>query len=175
MTVLCRDAERRCEMRHDIALRKADTIFDELDRLQSAVSRRAYDLFRNHGELWGGPIADWLTAEQQLVWKPQVEVRRKNGQFEVLAATAGVEAKDLDVQITPEDVLIKADIHHEHKPEKGVVQVCEFTGGQLFRSVHFPEKVDPDGAKAEYRNGMLHVTAPIAKPVAQKKVEVKTI
>ena len=154
--------------RNDVALRKAETIFNELDQLHTAIRQRAYDLFRNRGHLWGGPLADWLNAERQLVWKPAIEVRQKDSQFEVRAATPGVEAKDLDVQITPEDMLIKADIQHKHTPEEGAVQVCEFTAGQLFRSVHFPEKIDPDSAMAEYRNGMLRVTASIAKPAAQK-------
>ena len=160
--------------RSDIALRKAETIFNELDQLQTAIRQRAYDLFRTEGTRGGGPLGDWLNAERQLVWKPAIELRQKNGQFEVLAATPGVEAKDLDVQITPEDVLIKANIHHQHTPEEGTVQVCEFTGGQLFRSVHFPEQIDPESAVAEYRNGMLRVTASIAKPAAQKKVEITT-
>jgi HSP20 family protein len=158
--------------RNDITLHKAETIFNELDQLHTAISQRAYDLFRKRGGLWGGSLTDWLNAERQLVWKPAIELRRKDKQFEVLAATPGIEAEDLDVQITPEDVLIKADIGHKHTPEEGAVQVCEFNGGQLFRSIHFPEKIDPDSATAEYRNGMLHVTANIAKAVAQKKVEI---
>lgn len=153
--------------RTDVAMRKTATILDELDHLHTAISRRAYDLFQERGNL-GTALADWLDAERQLVWKPSIEVRQKNTQFEVLAATPGVEARDLTVEITPEDVLIKAEIHHEHTPEEGVVKVCEFTGGQLFRSVHFPEKVDPDSATAEYRNGMLRVTASIAKPAPQR-------
>jgi HSP20 family protein len=157
--------------RGDIALRKAETILNELDQLHTDISQRAYELFQKRGALWGGPLADWLNAERQVVWKPAIELRQKDNQFEVLAATPGIDAKDLDVQITPEDMLIKAEIHHKHAPEEGAVQVCEFTGGQLFRSVRFPEKVDPDSAAAEYRNGMLRVTAFIAKPV-QKKVEI---
>ena len=154
--------------RSDIALRRAETIFNELAQLHTAINQRAYDLFQKRGDVWGNATTDWLSAEQQLVWKPAIELRRKDGQYEVLAATPGVEAKDLDVQITPEDVLIKADVHHKHTPEEGAVQMCEFIGGQLFRSVHFPEKVDPDSATAEYRNGMLRVTASIAKRAAQK-------
>ena len=153
---------------NDIALRKAETIFDELDQLHTMISRRAFDLFLTRGYGSRGPLADWLNAERQLVWKPAIELRRKNGQFEVLAATPGVDAKALDVQITAEDVLIKADIHHKHTVEEGAVQVCEFNGGQLFRSVHFPEKVDPESAAASYRNGMLRVTATIAKPAPEK-------
>lgn len=158
--------------RNDIAMRKAETIFNELEQLNNTISRRAYDLFRTRGDLWGAPLSDWLSAERQLVWKPAIELRQKDNQFEVLAATPGVEAKDLDVQITPEDVLIKADIGHKHTPEEGAVQLCEFNGGQLFRSVHFPEKIDPDSATAEYRNGMLRLTASVAKPAA-RKVEIK--
>jgi HSP20 family protein len=156
-----------------ITLRRAETIFNEVEQLRNAISRRAYDLFRNRGGLSGRPLADWLDAERQLVWKPAIELRQKDGQFEVLAATPGVDAKDLDVQITPDDVLIKADIHHRHTPDEGAVQVCEFTGGQLFRSVHFPETIDPNSAAAEYRNGMLRLTASIAKPAA-RKVEITT-
>lgn len=158
--------------RNDIAPRKAETIVNELEQLHNTISRRAYDLFRTRGDLWGSSLADWLNAERQLVWKPAIELRQKDNQFEVLAATPGVEAKDLDVQITPEDVLIKADIGHKHTPEEGAVQLCEFNGGQLFRSVHFPEQIDPDSATAEYRNGMLRLTASRAKASAQK-VEIK--
>ena len=147
-----------------ITLRKTESIFNELEHLHDAINRRAYELFRRRGDLWESPLADWLNAERQLVWKPAIELRRKDNEFEVLAATAGVEAKDLDVEVTPEDVLIKANISHKHTPEEGAVERCEFKSGQLFRSIHFPETIDPDSATAEYRNGMLRLTASIAKP-----------
>jgi HSP20 family molecular chaperone IbpA len=159
--------------RGDIAVKKADTIFDELDRLHQVISRRAYDLFRNGGTLWGNALTDWLTAERELISKPAVELRQKDNQFEVLAALPGVEAKDLDVQITPDDVLIKAETSHEHAADAGKVHVCEFEGGKIFRSVHFPEKIDPNSAKAEYQNGVLRLTAAIAKAATAQKVEIK--
>jgi len=157
----------------DVIVRKAETVLRELDELRDNISHRAYDLFRKRGEGWGGPLVDWLNAEDQLIWKPAIELRQKDNQIEVLAATPGVEPKDLDIEITPEDLLIKADIHHEHTPEEGSVRVCEFKEGQLFRSIHLPERVDPDSVKAEYRNGMLRLTASIVKPTAQK-VEITT-
>ena len=42
------------------------------------------------------------------------------------------------------------------------------SAGQLVRSVHFPEKIDPASVKAEYKNGLLRVTAPIAKATTTK-------
>jgi HSP20 family molecular chaperone IbpA len=159
--------------RGDIEVKKADTIFNELDRLNQAISRRAYDLFRNGGTLWGGALADWLTAERELVSTPPVELRQKDNQYEVVAALPGIEAKDLDVRITPEDLLIKTESTHEHTTETGTVHLCEFDSGKIFRSIHFPEKIDPDSAKAEYRNGMLHLTAAIPKAATAQKVEIK--
>ncbi len=152
----------------DIELRKAGAVFDELNRLHDQISRRAHELFRQGGELWGGSLTDWLNAERELVWKPAIELRQKGNQFELLAAVPGVEAKDLDVQVTPEDILIRADIHHEHAAEEGTVHRCEFSAGRLFRSIHLPEKIDPGSAKAEYRNGMLYLTAAAAAPAVQK-------
>ena len=157
----------------DIEVRKADSIFNELDRLHQAISQRAYDLFRNGGTLGGGALTDWLVAERELVSKPAVELRQKDGQFEVIAALPGVEAKDLDVQITPQDLLIKAETTHEHRTNTGTVHRCEFDRGKIFRSIRFPENVDPNSAKAECRNGMLHLTAAIAKAAIAQKVEIK--
>jgi HSP20 family molecular chaperone IbpA len=37
-------------------------------------------------------------------------------------------------------------------------------GGGDIRSIHLPEQIDPETAKAEYRNGLLRLTASIAKP-----------
>ena len=114
-----------------------------------------------------------MNAERELVWKPAVELRQKDAQFEILAALPGVEAKDLDIQVTSEDVLIKADINHEHTTQEGAVHLCEFERGKLFRSIHFPEKIDPDSVKADYRNGMLRLTAVMAKAAIAKKVNVR--
>jgi HSP20 family molecular chaperone IbpA len=50
--------------------------------------------------------------------------------------------------------------------------VCEFQSGQLFRSIHLPEPIDPDSVKAEYKNGLLRLTARIAMKVPTK-VDIK--
>ncbi len=53
----------------------------------------------------------------------------------VQAALAGVEPKDISADITPQDVVIKAETAHTHSETEGQVHRCEFTAGQLFRSV----------------------------------------
>lgn len=158
--------------KNEIAVTRTDTIVDELNRLHQAISRRAYELFRS-GSTWGGAIADWLEAESQLVAKPPVELCQKEGAFEVRAALPGLEAKDIDVEITPEDLLIKAETAAEKESDKGKVHVSEFSSGSVFRSIHFPEKIDPATAKAEFKNGLLRLTAAIAKQEKATKVDIK--
>jgi HSP20 family molecular chaperone IbpA len=156
----------------EIEVKKPQTLLDELEKLHQAITQRAYDLFRT-GSSWGGPLADWLNAERELIAKPAVELRQRDGQFEVSAALPGIDAKDIDLQITPEELLIKAETTREKKTDKSTVHMSEFSCGQVFRSVRFPERIDPETAKAEYKNGMLQLTATIAKSAAAKKVDVK--
>lgn len=157
----------------DIQLRTADSIFDELQQLDREINERAYALFRDRDGLFGDPLADWLNAERSLVWKPAIELRQKDSQFEILAALPGVEAKDIDVEVTPQDVLIQAKVNHEHAADQGEVQVCEFSHGKAFRSLHLPVPIDAKSVKAEYRDGLLRLTARIAKSAAPTKVAVE--
>jgi HSP20 family protein len=106
---------------------------------------------------FGEAVADWL----------------KDGTFEVLAAMPGSDPKDIDLQITSGELLIRAETTRGSQSDKATVHLSEFSTGQVFRSIRFPEQVDPDSVKAEYKNGMLTVTAPIAKAAIAKKVDIK--
>jgi HSP20 family protein len=158
--------------KEQIELKKRDSVLDELNRLHEDISQRAYELFRNHQGFFAGPLDDWLRAERELVWRPAVELRQKDGEIELLAAVAGVDPKDLDVQVTPTDILITAASEHRHESKEGTVHLCEFEAGRLFRSVHLPDRIDPDSVKAECRNGLLRLTAAVAK-ASPKKIDVQ--
>jgi HSP20 family molecular chaperone IbpA len=43
----------------------------------------------------------------------------------------------------------------------------------VFRSLPFPRAVDASKAKAEYQNGILNITVPIAPGARAKRVDVK--
>jgi HSP20 family protein len=155
----------------EVPVKKPSSILQELTELHETINKRAYELFQNGG-FFGGPLADWFRAERELIWRPAIELRQKDGQFELEAAVAGVDPKNLDVQVTPEDILITATEEQQHEEKEGTVHVSEFASGRLFRSVHLPERIDPDSVKAELRNGVLRLTATIAKP-ATKKVDIQ--
>jgi HSP20 family protein len=156
----------------NVQMTKKDSIVDQVEQLHRRIANRAYDLFLGR-DGWGDAIGDWLTAEQELVWKPTVELREHDGTFTVAAALPGIDAKDIAVDITPQDVVIKAASEHKHSENKGQVHRCEFASGQVFRSLAFPKPVDTAKAKAEYQNGILNITVPIASEARARRVNVK--
>ena len=153
--------------------RKAETLLHDIEQIQKRITERAYDVFRNRGAALGAALNDWLVAERQTIWKPPVEICQKDNQFVIEAALAGVEPRQLDIQITRDTLLIKADTPHTHPETKGIVHVCEFQAGQLFRAIKFPAPIDPEAVKAEYRDGLLRVTAAIAAVQQAKKVDIQ--
>jgi HSP20 family protein len=144
-----------------------------MDRIQDRIMQRAYDIFRSNGGIFGRDIANWLQAERELVWRPSIELEEKDNEFRLQVAVPGVDPKDIDIEVTPEDILVKADVRHEHREKEREVHICEFASGSLFRSIHLPKTIDTDKVKAEFKNGMLNLKAPIAEVARARKVTVE--
>src|SRR5213593_3159134 len=131
-------------MAEPVAIRKISSILDEMNQMQDRIMRRAYDLFERNGRLFGRDLDHWLQAERELLWKPVLELREADGEFVLEAAVSGLD---------PKDIVLKADIQHEHKEKKGTLHICEFESGRMYRSIHLPKKINPDKVKAEFKNG----------------------
>ena len=160
-------------MAEQVPIRKTDSVFDEVERMRDRITRRAYDIFTTSGGIFGKDLEDWRQAEQELVWRPAIELTEKGDQFRLELAAAGVDPKNIDIEVTPEDILIQADVHHEHGETKGDVYACEFAHGNLFRSIHLPKKIEPEKVKAEFKNGLLTLNAPIAREAPTQKFPIE--
>lgn len=146
-----------------VPVRKTTSIFDAWKRMQNNVMRRAYDIFEHNGHPFGRDLDHWIQAEQELLWKPPIEIHEADGKLFLEAAVSGVEPKDIDIEVTPEDIVLKAETHHQHDEKKGKLHMCEFVSGSMFRSIHLPRRINPDKVKAELKNGLLRVTAEVAE------------
>jgi HSP20 family protein len=159
-------------MAETLPIKKTESIFDELEKMQDRLMQRAYDIFRTNGGSVGRDLADWLEAERELVWRPNIELEEKDNEFRLKVAVPGVDPKDIDIEVSPQDILVKAELRHEHKEKKGEIHTCEFASGNLFRSIHLPKRIDTDKVKAEFKNGMLTLKAAVAEQARAKKVAV---
>lgn len=142
-----------------VAVHRVESVADEVDAMQRHIASRAEEL---HDPRRGGqPLDDWLAAERETIWRPAMEVQQSDGAYVVEAALAGLEPRQIEVHVAPGDVLISANVHHRHQ-HTGDAVLCEFSTGPLFRSYHFAHPVDPVRTRAEYKNGLLRITAPLA-------------
>jgi HSP20 family protein len=138
--------------------------------MHSHIMQRAYEIFVQDGRQVGRDLEHWFRAENELLSKPEVELRETDRKFRLEVACPGVDTKDLSILVTPEEILLKANTRHEHKEDAGEVHICEFETGELFRSVHLPKKIDTQKVKAEFKNGLVRLTAEIAEDQPATKV-----
>ena len=149
----------------EVSITNTDSIVDEIMRRQEMIAQRAFELFRSHADSFSADFDDWLQAENELFPQPSIEVRKMNNHFEIDAALPGVDPKKVDVKVTAEDVLITAE-REAMKPEPTSAAAAGATPDgkmQYFRSIHLPEPIDPNNVKADYKQGLLHLSAPIVK------------
>ena len=153
--------------------KKAESIFDELNRMQDEIMRRAHSIFEWNGGTSGRELENWLQAEQELVWKPTVELSERDNEFYLQIAAPGVDPKEISIEVTPEDILVKAQHQHEHNETTGTVHMCEFSAGTMFRAIRLPKKIDPDKTRAEFKDGLLSLKAPLAEEARTKKLRIE--
>ena len=129
----------------NVRCRTVDSVVDQVQGLQRHIAARAQELFRARGGALGA--------------------------FVVEAAVAGVDSKQFEVQVAPTELVLSAHVHHSDREQDGEVALCEFANGPLFRSYTFPAPIDPARVSAEYRNGLLRVTAPLAQPATKVEIQ----
>jgi HSP20 family protein len=158
-------------MTESVAIHKGSSILEEMNQIHSRIRRRAYEIFERNGHSMGGELDNWLQAEQELLWKPALELRETDGELQLEAALPGVDPRDIDIEVTPENIILKADTEHQHKQQKGTVHICEFKTGRMLRFIQLPLRINPDKVKAEFKNGLLRLTAQITDEGRMRRIK----
>jgi HSP20 family protein len=86
-----------------------------------------------------------------------------------------VDAKDVNIQVQGNTLTITGERSESHEADEADYLQKEFTYGSFQRSLMLPEGVEKDRLSAEYRNGLLEITAPIAAASLPRKVEIKAL
>jgi HSP20 family protein len=99
-------------------------------------------------------------ARVEAAWAPPVEVSERGGLLVVRAELPGLDPKDVRVELREDALTIEGERRHEHEEKgKGFFR-SERSYGSFFRQVRLPEGMDPESAKATFKNGVLEVTMP---------------
>ena len=145
-----------------IPITRVDSMGDELAQWHDEILLRAYYVFLARGGSDGAPLEDWLRAERELSLEAAIDVREKGDWLEIAAALPDVDPMTLEVQITPEHVLLTANREAGRRPADAAASPTNRTAS-VCRAIRLPAPIDPDRVKATYSNGQLRVTAAMAR------------
>jgi HSP20 family protein len=132
--------------------------FDAITSLQRAV-----DAFRASNWLTSGPSGSG--------GYPPMNVFRKGDDFVVIAEVPGIKKSDLSVQVKGNTIRV-AGTKSVQYPEKTSVHRRERLSGRFDRAVTLPVGVDPEGVKAECRDGILALFLPRAERDKPRSIQV---
>lgn len=123
---------------------------DPFDRLQGEIQ----ELF---DELWQVPRFSGLRRG----FRPQVDVVRGEdpAELRVIVELPGVDPQDVEIYADGRTLVV---VGERRRSDSGRYQQMELDFGPFQRRVALPELVDPSGAKAEYRRGLLTIALPVA-------------
>ena len=107
-------------------------------------------------------------------WVPSVDIQETDHELVVKADVPDVDMKDIDVRLENGTLTLRGERKFAGQKTEGGWHRVERSYGTFERAFTVPETVNPEGVKADYKNGVLTVTLPkkdVAKP-RQIKVEV---
>ena len=128
-----------------VPVRIAESIVEEIEKMYDHITKRAYEIFRERNGFATLDLEDWLTAERELVFKPDVSIEDTDCRITVTVCVGNVRPRDVQLLVTPDAMVIRAE--------------GSMAAKKIFRTVQFPRRIDVSRAEASYANGCLVLTA----------------
>jgi HSP20 family protein len=98
-----------------------------------------------------------------LVWVPAIEVAEQDGNFVVSAELPGITDEDVTVEVSDDAIVIQGERQQEREDTQGGMHRTELRYGQFYRVIPLPDGANPDEARAEFVNGVLRISVPVAQ------------
>ena len=135
--------------------------WQEVDTIQSQINR-----------LFEQAAVPTTSGTRSLYRVPAAEIKNTDDAIHLKLEVPGMEAKDIDVQVTENAVFISGERKTENKTEEKGVTRSEFQYGKFQRRIQLPARIQNTNVTAEYKNGILHLTLPKTEQEKNKVVKV---
>jgi HSP20 family protein len=138
--------------------------------------RREFDEMFNRilvGKPWGLELPEF---KKTFSITPAVEayVDKEGKRYVCRVALPGVEPKDVQVHAQGNVLTIRGERKLTHRAKEAELFEGEIAYGAFERTFTLPEGVNVEKLMAEYVNGVLEITAPVAAAALPRKIEVRT-
>ena len=94
--------------------------------------------------------------------------------FEVSASMPGLRPEDVDITIQGDVLTIKGQRKAQSERKQGNYLVREQRSGNFYRSIQLPTVVDAEKARANFENGILHLTLPKAESTKPRTIRINS-
>jgi HSP20 family protein len=95
------------------------------------------------------------------LWYPQIEVSERGGNLVVCADLPGTRKEDVHLEIHDDYLVLEGERRQEQEQNEGGWYRSERSYGHFYRTIPLPEGVNPEQAKANFKDGVLEVTIPL--------------
>ena len=158
-------------MKKELILREPELYFDSI---HNELNNFLRDTFIHPA--FSNPLA----VKKNSIWRPAIEVKQTDKDYNVKIQLPGVAKDDIDVELDNDFMTITAEIEEEkeekEEKEKNIkFHTCEFRYGKYMRTISFDQPIKPKDAEAHYKNGILSIKIP-KQQIEQsnvKKLEIK--
>ncbi|WAL58284.1 Hsp20/alpha crystallin family protein [Thermocoleostomius sinensis] len=135
--------------------------FREIDTLQRQMNRLFDEIMPTVREAGDG-----------FAFVPPAEMEETPDAIHLKLEVPGIDAKDLDVQVSADSVSIMGERKSETKTEEKGMTRTEFRYGKFQRVIPLPARVQNTNVQAEYKDGILKLNLPKAEEEKNKVVKV---
>ena len=149
-----------------LTLRNPEDLRGEMQQVQLAIARRAYELFETRGCEHGHDWEDWFRAESELLRPVSVSMAESNDRISVRADVVGFDETELKVSIEPHRITILGQ--KKTSGMKAESRTMERTGSdpdQILEVVDLAAEVAPERAVVELQGGVLKFELPTAATI----------
>ena len=136
--------------------------FRELAAVQAHLNR-----------IFNEPYAPGDDALTRADWVPAVDVHETEQHELVLKAELpGIKREDIDLKVENNILTIRGERKRDLEIKQDAYQRVERTYGAFARSFTLPSTVNPDGVKAEFKDGVLTVVLPAREEAKPRQVQI---
>jgi len=127
--------------------------------------RQMFDEFYVFGRALGRYDSD--------VWTPATDVYETNDEIIIKMSLPGVKLRNIQIQLDGEVITICGFREWEESSPVISYHQMEIRNGYFERKIAIHRPFDPDGARAEYRDGFLRVSVPKADEPIERVVAIR--
>ncbi|MBW4675420.1 MAG: Hsp20/alpha crystallin family protein [Desmonostoc geniculatum HA4340-LM1] len=110
--------------------------------------------------------------DRDFIKVPAAELQETDDAVLLLLELPGIDAKNLDIQVTEDAVHISAEGKSETKTQENGTTKTEFYYGKFQRVIPLSARIQNTNVTADYKDGILHLTLPKTEQEKNKVVKI---